>query len=336
MLGFRKFITFVIPFLTCILCGKVDNKIFAQTKTLISFNTYKLQYGYSLNAFLEFGFSKQDPKPVIRITASGGVGSVFLCDNIYPTLNTEFLLYNGGIGSRNKSLINKFSFDAIIALTLTGGIKNHFRDKWKYDLGNRNVPLYYFSDFTRPALQNPFSNSMSVGTNLIFTTDKGKKNQRIGFLNVHISNFQFSYFNDGGAPISGIYLGDRADRYFTGGGLVSINFPNHVSVNTISLSYLKYSGYSKSAFEVSNKLYLNYMNYHDSTQQEFNKSLWSIGLANTKKGIGLNYKYYNDIDWDLQHRIHTALFNAFHMVPYEKFCAVSVSYFNAKSFIGTK
>lgn len=309
----------------------------AQSKTTTYQNNYSLQYGFSLNAFIDIGLKKKtDPAPVFRLTSSAGIGADFLSQNIYPSVNVEVHLYNGGIGSRNEHSFSTLSLDAMIALTLTAGIKSQLLKSKSTDFFNRNVPLYYFSDFTRPALQNPFNSSVSVGTNIIFTPDKGKKRQRIGFLNVHNENFQFSYFNDGGVPISTIYLGDRADRFYTGGFLFSFNFPHNTLLNTISLSYFKYTGYSKSAFEVSNKMYLDYMNYHDSTQQKFNKSIWVVSMQNIQKGLGLNYKWYNNVTVDLQHRIHSALFNAFHMVPYKTYGAIGFNYFYTQNHAGLK
>lgn len=307
-----------------------------QDKTDLAKNKYSFQYGFSIKGILEFEFINEKPNPVFRLTADVGVGSDYLCKSIYPTINTEFQLYNGGIGSRNAGGFLNLAFDAITAFTVTTGIKNHFSEKFKNNLPDRNVPLYYFADFAIPALQNPFSNSFSLGTNLIFTTTKGKKNQRIGFINFHIENFQLSYYNDGGVPIHDIYLGDRADRYYTGGGVISLNFPNHVAINRIEISYHKHTGYSRSAFEVSNETYLDYMNYHDDSQKDFNKSLYNFKVYNSKTGLALNYAWYNNVSWDIQHRLHYALFNAFHMVKYREYGGLGLLKYYSQNYIGIK
>lgn len=319
-------------------CCLISYVVNAQQKTFQLNNQYGLQYGFSLKTLIELGFSKKIPNPIIRLSVSGGVASNFLDDHIYPSLNAELQLYNGGLGSRSTRNFFQVqpSFDGLVAVTLTAGTTDNFVKKFQNSLDDRNVPLYYFSDFGKPSLQNPFTYSFSVGTNLLFTTDKGKKDQRVGFINIHFKNFQFSYYNDGGVPVSDIYLGDRADRYYTGGGVISYHLSRSKPINDVQVSFHKFTGYSKSAFEVSNELYLDYMNYHDVSQKNYNKSLWSFTMGSVKEGLEFNYKNYNNLNWDLQHHIHTAIFNAFHLVPYKEYHSISLSKYYSQNHIGIK
>jgi hypothetical protein len=292
-----------------------------------SSNTYRLETAFSVKATVEFGAHQPRPNPTIRLAGDAGVGAVFLGNWIYPTLNQEFEFYNGGLGSSNRNDFSKgFCLDAITALTVTLGWTNMFTRSRQQEISNRNIPLYYFGDFIHPALQNPFDYSMSVGTNLIFTTDGKKKNQRVGFINLHVSRFQLSYYNDGGTPMNQTYLGDRSDRYYTGGGMIAVDLPQNTAVSSISLAYYKFTGYTRNAFELSNQLYLSYMNYHDEAQKFYNKSLWSLTLANQQTGLGLSLKSYNVIKWDMQDYIHSAIFNTFHFVPYPSWFAFEVNY----------
>lgn len=298
-------------------------------------NDYRMEIGFSVRASLEFGGGQPKPNPILRLAGNAGVGAVFLDSWIYPTINQEFEFYNGGFGSSNrKDYYGGFCLDAITSLTVTMGWPNRFVQTEA--LANRNIPLYYFADFIHPALQNPFDYSGSVGTNLIFTTDAHKKSQRIGFINLHASRFQFCYYNDGGPPMSQTYLGDRSDRYYTGGGVIAVDLPQNTALSSISLSYHKFTGYTRNAFELSNQLYLSYMNYHDESQKFYNKSLWSFSVANRQTGLGVSLKSYNVVRLDMQAYIHSAIFNTFHIVPYPSWFAYDVNYTYSNNQIGVQ
>lgn len=330
-------IRYAILFVIC--C--VANFANSQTHFNATSNRYSFQYGLSLKCSVEFGHTQYRPNPIFRITVNGGVGSNFISEWLYPSLNIEVQLYNGGLGSRNEKTLGRTTndLDIITALTLTAGSNDRFKTNKIKSLEKRNVPLYYFSDFVHPALQNPYDASFSLGTNVIFTPlNREKKDQRIGFINGHFKQIQLSYYNDGGIPIYDTYLGDRKDRYYTGGGVISYHGKTSTSAfaDLLEISYKKFTGYTKNAFEISNKLLLNFMNYHTTEQRLYNKSLWTLNIANTFKGVGLTVASYNKVAWDMQHYIHWGLFNTYHMVPYKSYWAISASYYYVNTNIGIK
>lgn len=316
----------------------------AQTKLKISGDNLSTQIGFSLKVIVELGFhpkseeSFRQNNPLLRFVANAGVGSNFATPIFYPSFNAEIQLYNGGLGSRQLVGTTdrpKWNLDLITAFTLTGGVKNHLKQRFEASYKDRNIPLYYFADFVSPALQNPFDVSISLGTNLVFPlTDKSKKKQRLGFFNLHAYPIQLSYYNDGGIIIGDLYLGDRRDRYYTGGVILSYHGPSNTLLNLVEASYHKFTGYTKNAFEVSNKLYLNFMSYHDTTQQLYNKSLWSLNLASTPRGLGIKFYSYNSVKCDVQHWIHWSMNNAYHMVPYQPHWGMSGSYFTSNTKLG--
>ena len=309
----------------------------AQTTIYRNPDNSGLQYGFSFSAVLELSLNNYKPKPVFHISGNLGIGSTYITDWIYPALNLEFDLYNGGMGSRNENSFLKscWDLDIIAALTITSGINNRFKNPGS--LVNSNIPLYYFADFVYPSLSNPFDYSFSLGTNIILTPiNTEKKNQRVGFLNIHLNAVQLSYYNDGGVPMANTYLGDRRDRYYTGGAVLSFHGKQSLPINFIEISYQKFTGYTKNAFELSNDLYLNFMNYHTPEQRKYNKSLWSINIGSSKNGWNTKLSYYNKISWDMQHFIHWGLFNTYHMVPYKPFWAISGGYIGAINKIGAK
>lgn len=315
------------------------SKLYAQSKLKTGDDVYSMQTGFSVKVALELGNTTQKPIANCRISSNIGVGSVFIADWLYPALNLELGLYNGGMGSSSESSFIRSRWDVEItpAITFTAGTKNSLVTPWTKRLVNRNIPLYYFSDHVYPALQNPFDFSFSVGTIVVFTPfNHEKKKQRIGFFNTHYSRFQLSYYNDGGVPISNIYLGDRNDRYYTGGGIVSYHGDPGSCVDLVELSYQKFTGYTKNAFELSNILFLNFMNYHDPKQRKYNKCLWSLNAANMESGWNVKVSSYNSIPWDLQHYIHWGLYNSYHMVPYTQFWAISGGYTLSHTKMGIK
>jgi Bacterial toxin 23 len=306
-----------------------------QNKTVLIQEPHGFQYGFSFKATVEGG-RQAKPGINLRLSINAGVASDFIDRWLYPSLNTEFQFYNGGFGSKNDKGKAPFCLDVITALTATAGIKNRQRPFNANDLESRNVPLYYFANFVHPALQNPFDHSLSVGTNFIFSTDCNKTSQRIGFFNLHVGKVQLSYYNDGGWPFADIYLGDRRDRYYTGGGTLSYNGRRYNLLETIELGYYKYTGYTKSAFEVSNKMNLAYVNYRKPEQKKYNRSLWSFNVANPSRGIGINLRTFNYLDQDIQHKIHWGLFDAYHIVPYPAHWVVNASYYNSYNKIGLR
>jgi hypothetical protein len=321
-------------------CGLLGTlKSFAQSKTDFQPSDYRTQIGFSLKTSLEFGLTKRKPNPIIRIVGNAGVGAIFANSHLYPSFNMEVQFYNGGLGSRSQGprFLDKNDLDIVAAFTMTAGLKNHLKAAKLNQLADRNIPLYYFADFVYPALQNPFNYSLSVGTNFIFTPfNKEKADQRIGFINFHARSFQVSYYNDGGSGISELGLGDKRDRYYTGGAVLAWHGQPYTALSTIVLSYHKFTGYTKNAFEVSNKLFLNYMTYQDPDQKYYNKSLLSVSAGNPSQGYEAKINSYNSVSLDFQHFIHSNLFNAFHMVPYKPYVSVSGSYHNTYTQIGFK
>lgn len=296
----------------------------AQSTEIIS-SPLSLQYGFSLKAIVELG-----RYPVLHLSASSGIGSNFISPIIYPTLNAEVQFYTGGFGTQKPMAHKKKStVNFILALTVTGGYKNLLRVENELKLSGRNVPLYYFSNFSFPSLLNPFDNSLSLGTNLIWSTNKSKVFQRVGFLNLHpFRSFQISYYNDG-PPFDMLGLGDTKDRFYTGGGIISYHGPKHTAVNLVEFGYHKFSGYSKGSYEVANQLQHAYVSYKDDMQQFFNRSMWSLTIANPNQHWGVNLREYNNTKHDIQHLIHWSGYYPFHLVAHPKTVSVGgVGYFS--------
>jgi hypothetical protein len=309
----------------------------AQQKTFYKNSTNGLQHGFSVKAQFELNTVKQTQRPHFRVVLSGGVGSSFIDNNIYPSLNTELIFYTNGIGSPKPGRQSPaVTVDFVTALTVTAGVKDLLQQNRLLLLYNRNVPLYYFADFGQPALKNPFDYSFSAGTNFIASTDRQKKFQRTGFVNFHFKRLQVSYSNDGGVPFENIYLGDRKDRYYTGSVLFSYHGKPYTALNLIELSYHKFTGYTQNSFEASNQFDFAFVNYKKRSQRFYNKSMFTLNLANPVKGYSLNIKLYNKTKWDVQHLIHWSIFNSYHIVPYKEHISLSGVYYFSQLKTGLK
>jgi hypothetical protein len=302
--------------------------IYAQSNPLIS----QVQYGATLKAKFEFPFnSKNEPCVIFRLSSNLGVASSWLSDQIYPSVNCEFQLYNGGMGSRNDSLSTYTTFDAVLAFTMTAGsLSSSFKEDSQ--LLTRNIPLRYFADFAAPSLQNPYDYSFSLGTNLIWSTDGARLFQRTGFLNANFSGVQLSYYNDG-TPFQFVLLGDGKDRYYTGGGVLSYTkgYGNisELKSYSIEISYHKFTGFNLSSFELANSLGFSNVDYKEEYQQKLDKSIWKFNILSNdqNQGVGAAVSFYNSNRFDGQHWIHKAVRNSFHIVPYDFYITAEPSYY---------
>ena len=319
-----------------ILCA-FTSTCFAQSKVNVDYSNNGLQYGVTVKAQIEWSAVKKTQPVHFRLALAAGIGSSFIDNNIYPTINGELQLYNNGLGSSKPGKLKPgLNLDFVTAFTITAGVKDFLQQSQRQLFLNRNTPLYYFADFGLPALKNPFGYSFSIGTNFIFNTDKEKKFQRTGFVNFHFSRFQVSYSNDGGVPFSNICLGDRKDRYYTGSVLLSYHGKPSTALNLVELSYHKFTGYTQNSFEASNQFDFAYVNYKKEAQRFYNKSLFTLNVANPVKGYGINFKLYNKTKWDVQHLIHWSIFNSYHIVPYKEHLSVSGVYYFSNTNIGLK
>jgi hypothetical protein len=314
--------------------------IAAQSKRVYSNNQLSFQYGFSIKGLVEFSLTKSGPKPFFKLCTDFGLGSNVLARALYFSINVELQLYNGGLGSKRREGDEKpgVNLDVINGFTLTTGLRNYLtRDSiWHIMKIHRNVPLYYFSNFSNPALQNPYSYSISAGTDFIFSTDKFKSSQRVGFCNLHLHVIQISYYNDGGTPFEQTTLGDGKDRFYSGGTLISYNENSAKGIGQVELAFNKFTGYTKNAFEVSNKLDLAFVNYNNAQEKYYNKSLWSLNIANPERGFGININRYNYTNWDIQDIIHFSIFNSYHLVPYGDYFSISGIYYYDYTNIGLR
>lgn len=156
----------VRPIATILLGFLISQGLFAQTERYFGEDEINLQFGFSIKASFEIGFGRGEPgrdsypeKNAFSIGGSAGIGSNFLTSNVYQTVNAEVLFYRGGLGSRRPGdkKVPATTCDFVLAFTLTGGNRNTFQTVDQKELQSRARPLYFFSNFSNPALENPLT-----------------------------------------------------------------------------------------------------------------------------------------------------------------------------------
>jgi hypothetical protein len=270
-----------------------------------------IQVGVAAKAIIELQYGT----PNVRFGISTGVGYLAF-NSLLPAVNIEYIINYGGLSTYQGPDKKRFSNQFVGSLSLTSGLNNEFRNNSLEYIRNRNKPLYYFTDLTQPSLQNPFNSSFTFGTNWVYhlsaNISKPNRLQRVGFLGLKIENFQFGYLNDGGTPIKKIGLGDKEDRYYTGGGFVNINLPMDRKINTINASFYRFTGYSELAFDTADEFLFGYVDYADPKQKYFNHGFWNFGIGNTEHWNGfirLNNVY--DLS-EVQNIIHYLTKSSYH------------------------
>lgn len=256
-------------------------------------NGTKFQYGIASKLNIEF---KINENPNFKLSITGGIG--YNIENVFfPAVHTGIILFNKGtIGSHLNDSWTKirahYFYNAIGAIRL---------DKRNYSYFERQVPFYHFSDFTANPLQNPYKSSLSFGK--IWINLPKNKRQQIGLFNANIvGRAQITYYNDGGFGLE--ILGDKRDRYYTGGILISYHGNERDDIDLIELSYHKFTGYVKHAFDIAEKLQMDFLIYADTSQFALNHQRWKLTVSDLSSGFSGNIAIYDSNSIDLQDFIH--------------------------------
>ncbi|MBP6184081.1 MAG: RHS repeat-associated core domain-containing protein [Saprospiraceae bacterium] len=137
-------------------------------------------------------------------SASLALGSSFKSGNVMGSVNVAANFYNYGLGTAHGASGNlSFQRDIIISPALTGGSGS----------GNA-LPLNTFHNNSATGVSNDFQSSGSVGSNFVFNSDG--RNQRVGYGGGKVGDVGVNIYND----IAPLGLGDKNDRWWSGGGSV--------------------------------------------------------------------------------------------------------------------
>jgi len=288
-----KFVLFLLIFIIPISTwGQVD--INQQ-----SINNPEVDLGVGVKLSAEFGkFSN------FQIGLGGGIGKRF--EFVYPNAHVDFQIYKGGIGS---SLLDnqrkKIHFDVTTSIGLVAGI----RVVNDIDLSEKFNPINYFGSFSVTPLNNPYWNSIYLGTNLIWFSDDYLNPQRVGAININAErSVQFTYYNDGSFFPN--FIGDGHDRYHTGGGGFFYYGKFTDPINYVKLTFSRFTTFQQYAFDSSNQLQVDLIAYKDQKGFYYNQGRLKLTIGNYENGFGLSALIYN---WkDIQNLIHLVGDYAYH------------------------
>lgn len=289
------------------------------------------QYGFAVKANFELFVFRN-----YRITIAGGaakpISLLHQKSNVYlyPAAHLEVQVYNHGLGSPLKYKKKPLYLDFISSLTLNLGTKMRSLE----DMQRVVAPLYYFSDFSGNPLQNMFHWSVGVGTNYIIGNDELKEPQQLGFANLNLGRtVQISYYNDGGPIASDFRIGDSFDRYYTGGVNIAYHYGKKINSSTyiphlMELTFHKFTGYTRYAYELSNHIGLNYISYKDPNSFYYNQNRWRFSYTNLDSGFGGTISLYNvKGKLDIQNFLHDRMNASFHPSVINKtLYAIGVNY----------
>ncbi len=140
-----------------------------------------------------------------NFTGSLGVGISGQSGNFMGAANFNVNISNFGLGTTSGSTgRNQLQFDFVASPSITVG-------------GGQapSLALNTFNNQSATGVSNTFENSFTLGSNFVFNSEG--RNQRVGYAGFRVGNVQGNFYND---VVPG--LGDRDDRWWTGGGSVQV------------------------------------------------------------------------------------------------------------------
>jgi hypothetical protein len=81
-------------------------------------------------------------------------------------------------------------------------------------------------------------------------------------------------------------------------------------------NYHKYTGWSKDAYQTSNRLNFTEVIYSSEVQNKFNRGKYELKAMNIENNYGLGVVLYDNFYFDMQHFIHFNQYYAHHISLY--------------------
>ena len=188
---------------------------FSGNQVTISRELEGLESDIDLNAQVTATFTLGEKSGTSHFNANFSIGISARDSFEQISLNIAGNLTNGGLGSANGQS-GKLRGNLVISPSLTLGSGNT----------QTPAPLITFQSGSLTSVNNSFYLSATHAQNFVFSTSNSF--QRVGAYGVKIGDFSLSTYND-----TGKFLGDKEDRWWTGGGSVAItNFLGN-SANTL-------------------------------------------------------------------------------------------------------
>lgn len=170
------------------------------------------------------------------------------------------------------------------------------------------------SQYLSIGFDSDYRNTVSIASNLIYQLG-GKKLQFAGNAYIGLSSFEFTYMNDG--PPFPKPISDGKDRWWTGSGFLGFTTRQTWQENqpykknlSFRLSYDRYTGYTKNAFELADALKMDYSLYGSNGEHLYNRGSMRLGVFTDYGSFEVNA---NDTDGlDVQYWLHKTRGQALH------------------------
>jgi len=222
-------------------------------------------------------------------------------DAIIPMVDCKISFYNDNLGnSVLKAFKNKFN--ANIAFSPTVSYSTSFAKDEEIGF----IPI--FSETFSGVRNSNYLNNYGMSVSYIWQLAENEniRSQRVGNVFVSTKHTYFNYYNDGG-PLNKIF-GDKEDRYWTGGGSFGYKFVKNESYQTISLSFDKFTGFVKHAFEASGLLFADNVLYKNPKEASFNSGKYTLKYTNSGLYFGAAINWWNT-PFDFQDFLHRDVSN---------------------------
>ncbi len=297
--------------------GKQVEKGFITYKSRV-LDDNKIVWGVSLGATIDFSINRRNS--AFRFFVSTSIARTLTNwedIDFLAAFQSEVEFYRGGVGT---SQLNDEKYKIHIE------VRNYpqivFGCKGDQQMYGR--PLIISVGQSMSTLYDPFIASVGAGSCFINGISH-KRNQQIGYGIVGLWMGQVYYYNDG-APFGGIGLGDRYDRWWTGGGQIGFYYLNdNFFISEIALRYDKFTGYQPLLYELASTLQIDNLPYRQMEKQYFNYGRYQfrVGLQNMTHFI---FSVNNPIQWDMQDIIHYNGGMPYHVKPIKRFFSYGIDY----------
>jgi len=224
-----------------------------------------------------------------------------------PIVDIKVSLFRKHLGS---SVLKIYSAPLYANIALSYGTLLSY--KYRVNETKGIIPVYtsiYHNSFNNSLLYNIGFASTHM-CQLAITSNKNleKKilDQKIGNFMLGIGDFYLNYYNDGGPVLE--HFGDREDRYWTGGVTIGFLLREEKNIHQVEVSFDKFTGFTKHAFEATGLLNINNVIYKDIEQFSYNSGRLALKYLNHGTGLGVSGNIWN-LPFDLQDWLHRDVSN---------------------------
>lgn len=235
--------------------------------------TFNLHYGISSKKFTPQRF------PGTKIFA--GFTSQFLTENGFlASYGGTLSVYNNSLGNSMSVLVDDIQLD--FTSSFSGGYGFHKPVEYRKQLRTIGNSMNYNLTHNR---------KYYIGLSSVYVWNINGRNQHVGAVTGTYDRFSFTYYNDGGPPMSWLGISDGFDRYWTSGAHIFLH--DRHARNTVELSFDQFTGYTPMLYELTTLIGINVGEYilndkqRSPTNSSYNSTQYNLRV-NLGNGFSMN------------------------------------------------